>query len=536
MEKNKELIDYLIHKNIEKILGFSMKRTSNRTDAEDLTQDIVMEVYNSISNFKEYKGPQALEGWLWTIAHHTYCRWLNSKNKNNVVYIEGTISPNYFDVNDKSIIDDIIKNDELNLLRREISLLSKNYRDILIHFYIEDKTCAEISKIENLPLTTVKWRLHEAKNIIKERMENMKIYTEKSYDPGNLWVQSSGTFNVTYSSFYIYNQLKSLLRQNILLSAYRKPLTIEEISIDLNVPRVYIEEDINCLLEEQLMKKISLEKYQTNFVIITKDIKDELLKVIIETSNIIAENVLNILNPLEDTIRNVGFIGCHKPWDELLFSLIPFYCNFCYDNSIKNISNTLRPHGNSWNLLGFEGKQTDYPWNCSINSNVNLKGKFIQTIFITNILTSRAGQLSSEEAKFYYNFIKNNLTIDKMDSNNKEIAAELIDKGFLRKEMGDIKSQLICVSQNQYQDLTNIFNNSITQYNCSIFKNTFNKITDELKRITPTSFKNEIQITNQILSQNIIGYIVKYFLDKNILTMPKYLNTSVAGMYALYKD
>lgn len=115
-----------------------------------------------------------------------------------------------------------------------------------------------------LPLSTVKWRLHQAKATIKERMENMKIYTEKAYAPGNLWVRSMGTFTQPYNHFYVYDQIKSLLRQNILLCTYRKPVDIGEISAELGVPAAYIEEELSSLVEEQFIN----EKDQENIRLI----------------------------------------------------------------------------------------------------------------------------------------------------------------------------------------------------------------------------------------------------------------------------
>lgn len=132
---NKNLIDYAIHKNLESILGFSMKRTSSRPDAEDLTQDIIIEIYRSYTKLKRYEGVEALEGWMWAIARHTYCRWLNKRNKNNVVYIEGIMDEHLYENTDDSTVNEILKEEQLNLLRREISMLSKNYRDIIVLYY-----------------------------------------------------------------------------------------------------------------------------------------------------------------------------------------------------------------------------------------------------------------------------------------------------------------------------------------------------------------------------------------------------------------
>lgn len=533
---NKNLINYAIHKNLEAIFGFSMKRTDTRHDAEDLTQDIITEVYRSCPNLKRYEGPEALEGWIWAIARHTYCKWINKRTKDNVVYIEGTFIDEHFNSADNHIVDEVIKEEQLNILRRELGLLSKNYRDIIVLYYIEDKTCNEISEIAKIPLTTVKWRLHEAKRLIRERMENMKIYTEKSYAPGTLWISSSGSFNSSYSCYYVYDLVKTLLRQNIILSAYRKPITIEEISLDLGVPRVYIEEDLDSLVEEQLINKTPSGKYQTDFVIITKDIKNNIYSIIEETSCKIAEEILTEVNKIEASIRAIGFLGCDKPWEELLFSIIPFYIGIYYDMMPINTNTPLRPHGNTWRLVGFEGLKSDYPWSGASNSNVSFKGAFNQIIFWTNTLTFRAGHLTTNEAKFYYDCLKGEIDFSLMDKDTEEIVAQLISKGFLENAKGIIKPTMISLNEHQFQSLNKIIKASLENFHSPVIKENFDRIWNELKKWVPSELEKEIPAVTGMLSLDTIGYIMKYLLEKDILHMPKCLDTSVKGMFALYKD
>ncbi|KOF55762.1 hypothetical protein AGR56_18260 [Clostridium sp. DMHC 10] len=203
---NKEFIDKLINENLEKIFGFAVKRTEDSVEAEDLMQDILLEVYKSYAKIKHYEGKEALLGWLWTVARYTYYKWLARKNKNSVIYIEGIGTEKL--KSQVNIDEKIIKNEEYNFLRREISLLSKSYREVVVSYYVHDKKCSEIADEMDIPVTTVKWRLHEAKKMLKEKMKKMKNYTEKTYSPGRLTVIIQGTFISPYSNFYLKGQIK----------------------------------------------------------------------------------------------------------------------------------------------------------------------------------------------------------------------------------------------------------------------------------------------------------------------------------------
>lgn len=46
----------------------------------------------------------------------------------------------------ESVLEEIVKKEELNLLRHELSLLSKQYRETTVLYYIENLSCSEVAK------------------------------------------------------------------------------------------------------------------------------------------------------------------------------------------------------------------------------------------------------------------------------------------------------------------------------------------------------------------------------------------------------
>lgn len=533
---DKSLIDSVIHKKLGDILGFSIKRTDNKQDAEDLTQDIIIEIYKSFSKMKSYDGPEALEGWIWAIAKHTYCNFLNRRKKNNVVYIEG-FANEYEQLDSVTNIDDnFIKEEQLNNLRKEIGLLSKNYRDIVVLYYLEDKTCNEIANMLGLTLNTVKWRLHEAKRMIKDGMSNMTNYTERSYAPGSLWVNSSGTFNSDYSCYYLYDQLKSLLRQNIVLCCYREILTIAEISVELGVPRAYIEEEVEILAEEEILKEAGAGKYQADFVIVTREIKEKLYPIFEEIGREIAEVLLSLVSRAEDNIRNVRFIGSDKPWEELLWFIIP-HCVYSSKTMSSTIEMPLRPHGNRWIVVGFEGLKREYPWNSTLNITKSLKGTFSQAIFWTNKLTYRAGHLKEKECIFYRDCVQGKIDLLKLSTDNEEIAVQLMNKGFLTRRKDKLNLNMIAFNEKQFEEYSRIIDELLQNFDNAIFNNAYELIKAELERWVPAQIKkDDLQPYIFLLLQDIAGYTIKALFDKNIFKMPDELETSVKGMYAVVKQ
>lgn len=102
------------------------------------------------------------------------------------------------------------------------------------------------------------WRL-------KEGFDTMREYGEKSYNPETLVLSCQGDSGADNEPM---SCAKRKLPQNILLSAYQESLTIGQLCMELGMPAAYVEDEVENLVSNQLMKEISSGKYQTDFVIL----------------------------------------------------------------------------------------------------------------------------------------------------------------------------------------------------------------------------------------------------------------------------
>ena len=131
------------------ILSYCMARTSNHFEAEDLAQDIIVEIYKSADNIRN---ADAFYGFMWAVAGNVYKQWYKKKAKNK----ECEITDSLFNV--AEFLDN--EREDLHLLRRELALLSEEYRKAVILYYIENKSCSEISKHLAISESMVKYLLH----------------------------------------------------------------------------------------------------------------------------------------------------------------------------------------------------------------------------------------------------------------------------------------------------------------------------------------------------------------------------------------
>lgn len=67
-----------IEENLKTIFAYSLSRVSNKEDAEDLTNDIVLAILQSADKLKT---PEAFYGHVWGIAANTYRKFMRKRSK-----------------------------------------------------------------------------------------------------------------------------------------------------------------------------------------------------------------------------------------------------------------------------------------------------------------------------------------------------------------------------------------------------------------------------------------------------------------------
>ncbi len=271
--------EQLITENMKAIFGFSLTRLNSVSAAEELTSDILYELVKSAQNLKD---EERFYGFMWKIAENTYIDYLRKKSKPGGKWEE--LDPNLPDKSD-SVLDEIIKREDLNLLRRELSLLSKQYRDATVLYYIENYSCSEVAEKLAISTEMVKYSLFRARKIIREGMNMERLFGEKSYRPSRFEIDFWGTKAGEDREYQDFRKRK--IKGNILLCAYYTPVTIQEISVELGVSLPYLEDEIRMLMERQYLV-CKNEKYLTNIPIFTRDcterIDGEMKKVTEETA------------------------------------------------------------------------------------------------------------------------------------------------------------------------------------------------------------------------------------------------------------
>lgn len=299
-----------VEENMKTIFAYALSRVSNKDDAEDLTNDIVLAILQSTDKIKN---PNAFYGYIWGIAANTYRKFMRKKSRLSFEEIDDN-TPDEYD-----FTSNIFAQEDISRLRREIALLSKEYRECTIAYYYEELSCAEVSNKLNISLEMVKYYLFKTRKILKEGICMEREFGEKSFKPTpfNFVTIFSGAFNREY-----FNLFSRKLPGQILMSAYYTPMTTRELAIELGVASVYLEDEIAMLEKYNLITKTPAGKYQTNLIIFTEDFTNEFHKKAEKLAVPVLTEIISSMKENLGQIRNLNTICERLSEERLLWSLL----------------------------------------------------------------------------------------------------------------------------------------------------------------------------------------------------------------------
>lgn len=154
-------MDTIYDKYFDVIYNWSVKKTNNRFDAEDLTNSIFLAIFEYLNKNIEI---QKLDNLIWKIANNIWCTKAKKyiKEKGNVTYNDYNVI-SYEDISvDKIIYKEIINNiDKYNL--------TDNEKKVFELYYINDLSIKEIKDKLNISESNIKYYLYNSRNKIKER-------------------------------------------------------------------------------------------------------------------------------------------------------------------------------------------------------------------------------------------------------------------------------------------------------------------------------------------------------------------------------
>lgn len=179
MAKNKNHTDYdqvfdeELLPQIDSLFNFACYLTNYREeDANDLVQETYLKAYKAIDRYQQGTNAKA---WLFRILKNIFINEYRKKSSrpNRVDYEELLHYQDEEDANYTSYLDlreEMFQNMIGDEVTNAINELPIHFRVVILLCDIEGFTYEEISKILDIPIGTVRSRLHRARNVLKEKL------------------------------------------------------------------------------------------------------------------------------------------------------------------------------------------------------------------------------------------------------------------------------------------------------------------------------------------------------------------------------
>jgi RNA polymerase sigma-70 factor (ECF subfamily) len=164
---NKEFMPH-----IDAMYNFAYRLTLDEDDAKDLVQETYLKAFRFIKSFEEGTNAKA---WLFRILKNSFINNYRkiSKQPNKVDYQEVESYYNSDSVDEKITTDlrvETVQHMIGDEITNALNSLDIDFRTVIILCDLEGFTYEEMAKILDIPIGTVRSRLHRARNLLKEKL------------------------------------------------------------------------------------------------------------------------------------------------------------------------------------------------------------------------------------------------------------------------------------------------------------------------------------------------------------------------------
>ncbi len=174
-EKEKvKIFDEEFMPHVDSMYNFAYRLTFDEDDSKDLVQDTYMKAFRFINSFQKGTNSKA---WLFRILKNSFINDFRKKSKQpaKVDYQEVENYYNSDDIDESKTVDlrvETLKDmmgDEVTIALNSLAI---DFRTVIILCDLEGFTYEEMAKILDIPIGTIRSRLHRARNLLKQRLSS----------------------------------------------------------------------------------------------------------------------------------------------------------------------------------------------------------------------------------------------------------------------------------------------------------------------------------------------------------------------------
>ena len=305
---------------LDMIYQFSYRRCNTSYEAEDLCSDIILAVISAVHNQESIENFYAF---VWTIARRVYADYSEKRSQaRKTVSIENgdlllAAKENEID----SFIEEAAEQKQIKKIFAEISFLSKAYREVMVLYYLDEMKVKDIALKLGINETTVKQRLFSARNTVRKEVESM---SNRNLSLKPITMDFMGSGSVTGNS--PASVASRTFSQNLIYACKDTAKSAKELSEELCVPMIYVEEELDIQLHGingtfGTLRKQG-DKYISNIIIVDEQDRIEVSKLYEKYTDKFCETLHKYLKDNETKLLELPFVNKPKDIKQLLWVLI----------------------------------------------------------------------------------------------------------------------------------------------------------------------------------------------------------------------
>ena len=164
----------------DRALRIARRLTGNHHDAEDLVQETVIRAYKS---FHTFKSDCSFESWFFIIMRNIFIDGIRKSRRplslEQIVeyWNETGISTFQMSSSDDTTLNKVIERMQGEAIRHAIKRLPNTYLQSMELYHFGNKNYAQIAAQLNIPVGTLKTRIHRGRTLLKEILRNSGVET-----------------------------------------------------------------------------------------------------------------------------------------------------------------------------------------------------------------------------------------------------------------------------------------------------------------------------------------------------------------------
>ncbi len=165
---NLKAFDELVLRYQRAMLTVAQHIVRNPTEAEDIVQDAFLLAFEALPQLDNLN---RFGAWLYSITRNRALRFMKRASKFQLhedvdAELQVEADPAFSDP-----AQILVQESTHEAIRESISSLPSEFQEVVKLYYWADMPQKRIAEFLSLPLTTVKWRLHKAKELLKSLLE-----------------------------------------------------------------------------------------------------------------------------------------------------------------------------------------------------------------------------------------------------------------------------------------------------------------------------------------------------------------------------